>query len=119
MLRPLSLHKHNKVKNNNGQHIIQYTMVLGIVTVAIMIMGPSIQRYFQGIIKVVADQIGNQANADQDFNSDSGYLISTFIDTDSTTRKRTVDRAGVITYIYDDSITTISNADMDYGFSPE
>ena len=56
--------------------MIEYTIIVGIITLVLYYMGTSIKRGMQSLIKVTADQVGNQANSDQDFtDSQEGYLI--------------------------------------------
>ncbi|MBF0511591.1 MAG: hypothetical protein HQL13_04590 [Candidatus Omnitrophica bacterium] len=55
-----------------GQTILEYTIIVGIVVAVLAYMGTGIKRGVQSIVKVTADQIGNQSNADQDFNTDQG-----------------------------------------------
>ena len=58
-----------------GQSIVEYTIIVGIVTVVLYYMGTGIKRGVQSLIKVTADQVGNQQNADQDFNDvQQGYM---------------------------------------------
>ena len=59
-----------------GQSILEYTIIVGIVTVVLYYMGTSIKRGIQSLIKVTADQVGNQQNSDQDFNdTQQGYMV--------------------------------------------
>lgn len=51
-----------------GQTILEYTIIVGIVTVVLFYMGTGIKRGVQSLVKVTADQVGNQQNSDQDFN---------------------------------------------------
>lgn len=59
---------------NKGQSILEYLMVLTMVAVVLSAMFPLIQRGVQGMVRTVADQIGNQEQAEQQ--NDSGYLQS-------------------------------------------
>ncbi len=69
---------------NGGQTIIEYIVLIGIITVALFYMGPLFKRGVQTLVKVTSDQIGNQQNADQDFvNADDpgatgGYLVGSY-----------------------------------------
>ena len=63
---------------HRGQSILEYTMIIGILTVVLFYMGTGIKRGVQSIVKVTADQVGNQQEADQDFNNPQlGYMVST------------------------------------------
>ena len=58
-----------------GQTILEYTIIVGIVTVVLYYMGTGIKRGVQSLVKVTADQMGNQQNSDQDFNdTQQGYM---------------------------------------------
>ena len=60
-----------------AQTILEYTIIVGIVTVVLYYMGTGIKRGFQSMIKVTADQVGNQQNSDQDFNDTAqGYMVA-------------------------------------------
>ncbi len=60
---------------HRGQSILEYTIIVGIVTVVLYYMGTGIKRGVQSLVKVTADQVGNQQNADQDFNDiRQGYM---------------------------------------------
>ena len=72
-----------------GQSILEYTIIVGIVTVVLYYMGTGIKRGVQSLIKVTADQVGNQQNADQDFNDvQQGYMISSFSNTQEINNKQ-------------------------------
>jgi len=60
-----------------GQSVIEYTMLVGIISVVLFYMGTNIKRGVQSLVKVTADQVGNQQNSDQNFNdAQSGYMES-------------------------------------------
>jgi hypothetical protein len=60
-----------------GQSILEYTIIVGIVTVVLYYMGTSIKRGVQSLIKVTADQVGTQSNGDQEFNdTKEGYMVA-------------------------------------------
>ena len=64
------------MRRAQGQTILEYTMVVTILTLVFFYMGTGIKRGVQSLVKVTADQIGNQQNADQDFNdAQTGYMI--------------------------------------------
>jgi Flp pilus assembly pilin Flp len=58
-----------------GQSILEYTIIVGIITVVLFYMGTSVKRGVQSLVKITADQVGNQQNSDQDFNdTQQGYM---------------------------------------------
>lgn len=61
--------------SRRGQSILEYTIIVGIVTVVLYYMGTGIKRGVQSLVKVTADQVGNQQNSDQDFkDTQQGYM---------------------------------------------
>lgn len=69
------MEKKVKMLARRGQTILEYTIIVGIVTVVLFYMGTGIKRGMQSLVKVTADQVGNQQNADQDFNDTrEGYM---------------------------------------------
>ena len=59
-----------------AQIISEYTLMISVIILAVVVMFPMVRRSTQKLTKLAADQIGNQVNADQDVNSDTGYLIN-------------------------------------------
>jgi len=102
-------------KNRKAQSIMEYTIVLGTIVLIMFAMGPAVKRGTQALIKVVADQIGNQANSDQAFDR-SGHLEKSYVTTRSTVGKRTEDFLGVTNYIYSDATYTESTSLVNQGF---
>ena len=91
-------------------------MVIGVIVVVLITMGPYLQRLIQGSIKLTADQIGFQENADQDFAE--AFLNSSFTTTDAISDKRTEERRDQgTTYTYGDVVNTQSNAQVNIGFT--
>ena len=84
-----------------AQTMVEYIVLIGIVTVAVFYMGPLFKRGIQSVVKVTADQIGNQQNADQEVvvrNYDApvegvSYLIASSTNAQAGTNKLT--RAGI------------------------
>ena len=110
-------HKNKIIKTRNAQTLLEYTMVIGIIVIVIFAMNPMIKRGIQGIIKVVADQVGNQKDSDQAFD-DSGHLDNSYTVTRTTIGKNTTDFLGTMTYGYNDSSLTHVESNANLGFSP-
>ena len=55
-----------QLRSRSGQTVVEYILLIGIVTVALTVMGPFFKRGLQSMVKVTSDQIGDQKNADQD-----------------------------------------------------
>lgn len=80
--------------NNFGQSVVEYSLIIGIVIAVFMVLSPMIKRSAQAMVKVVADEVGIQKNAEQ--NSEVG-LVSSEIKTD-VDQQRTLEewRAGTV-----------------------
>jgi hypothetical protein len=63
---------------HKGQTLLEYMILIGLVLMALVFMGTDIKRTLQSLIKVTADQIGNQAEADQDYDSRSGHMVNSW-----------------------------------------
>ncbi|MDE2221701.1 MAG: hypothetical protein KGK03_01380 [Candidatus Omnitrophica bacterium] len=51
-------------------------MLVSILMLVLYYMGAAIKRGVQSVVKVTADQVGNQQNSDQDFtNPETGYMV--------------------------------------------
>lgn len=108
-----------RVKNApTGQIFLEYVIVIGVVTLIIIAMSAMIKRGTQGMIKVVADQVGNQINAEQQFDEDS-FLESSYTSTRMSTGKTKTELIGVTTYAFDDAISVKSNTQIRMGFTEE
>lgn len=111
-----------------GQTIVEYTMIIGIVTVVLFYMGTSIKRGVQSLIKVTADQVGNQQNSDQDFNDDQqGYMVGSNSIMNQYKNKQVSETgyipvSGNAAYLantsYNEASDTMSNTMTNGGFSP-
>ena len=99
-----------------GQSILEYTILLGVIVMVMFAMGPMLKRGTQSLIKVVADQVGVQQNAEQKFD-ESGHLEVSYTAARGFTDKQTFDTAGMTTYVFDDVTTTESGALVNLGFT--
>jgi Flp pilus assembly pilin Flp len=111
-----------------GQTMVEYTIIIGIVTVVLYYMGTSIKRGVQSLVKVTADQVGNQQNSDQDFNDvQQGYMIGSNTQTQETKNKQVTElgyipQSGNAIYAgntaYNESSYTMTNTLTNGGFTP-
>ena len=84
------------MRARHGQTILEYTIIIGIVTMMLFYMGTSIKRGLQSLLKVTADQVGNQQNSDQDFSDvRQGYMNGSISWTNETKNKE-ADQIGYI-----------------------
>ncbi|NLE65289.1 MAG: hypothetical protein GX606_05185 [Elusimicrobia bacterium] len=59
--------------SRQAQSIMEYSMVIMLVTGALMVMYTFVKRGTQSLVKVGMDQIGLQANSEQNYESQYGY----------------------------------------------
>ena len=104
-------------RTKKGQTFIEYTLLLGIVVAVITALNPLVRRGAQAMVKLVADQIGNQKEAEQE-GGKAGYLIQQYAVGRIDTAKRVYERAGVTNYIWSGGGTDMITAtDTNLGFS--
>jgi uncharacterized protein (UPF0333 family) len=101
-----------------GQTILEYTILLGVIVIVMSAMGPMLKRGIQSLIKVVADQVGVQQNAEQKFD-ETGHLEASYTSTRGSMDKQTLDFIGQTMYIFNDLTATQSNALINLGFTEE
>ncbi len=99
-----------------AQSLLEYSTLLGIIVVILMAMQPLIKRSTQGMIKIVADQIGIQKNSDQPFDY-SSYLQNAYVVTRATLYEGKSEYNEVTNYYYDDRSVTQSTEIMNLGIS--
>jgi hypothetical protein len=78
------------LKKTKAQSLGEYVLMISIILAFVAAMFPLVKRGTQSLIKAGADQIGDQRNSDQDFNSDSGYTVgsNTIARSDSSVEQR-------------------------------
>ena len=111
-----------------GQSVLEYTIIIGIVTVVLYYMGTGIKRGVQSMVKVTADQVGNQQNAEQDFNdAQQGYMQSSNSMAQESRNKQVTEsgyipQSGSAVYLtntaVNESTDTQTNTVTNGGFSP-
>lgn len=117
LIKNMAFRKMSRFKKNlGGQTILEYTLILGAVIFILFTMSPMIRRYTQGMIKVMADQIGNQRNSDQTF-GDTGHLESSDVNSFVTSTKSRRDIFGRIIYDENESTTTSSQVQVNLGIT--
>ena len=94
--------KQNKYIYRNGQTFIEYTLIIGTIFILLFAMTPLMRRGTESMIKVVADQVGLQANSDQLFNSNTGILEESYISARSDVDQSRIEQPGTITFVSDD-----------------
>lgn len=108
---------------NAGQTMIEYSLVVGIILTVIIAMQPMIKRGGQAMIKLVADQIGNQEEGDQRSFYDNAVSDSRLdwarTSTDIGMDTQTSQFLGATSYTYSDQIEVDSEQQSNLGFTPE
>ena len=107
------------MKKIQGQTILEYVLLIGIIVVALFSMTVAIKRGTQSLIKVAADEIGDQQNADQSFSKDQGHLDFSKSTTSGVTTKLVRERIGVINTIFNDRQDTRTYSVTNMGFVEE
>jgi hypothetical protein len=102
-----------------GQVFLEYVIVVGVIVLIMFAMSTLIKRGAQGMVKVMADQIGNQINAEQQFDGNGGFLESSFSSTRSSSNKNKTEFVGDTTYTFGVAVVTDSVAVMNLGFTAE
>jgi Flp pilus assembly pilin Flp len=118
--------KKKKIKSLHGQSVLEYVLLVGIVTVVLVAMMQQVKRGAQSLVKGVADEIGNQQNSDQfklwpngEIDNRVGYLDSSNMTTSSANTKSVRERIGVINYNTDENQFTTTNTFTNMGFIEE
>lgn len=103
-------------KKLKAQTMVEYTVILGIIVTVVFFMTPLLKRGIQGMIKITADQIGFQENADQRFD-DKGHMEAMYSLSRSQTNKTISETPGSVIYSYNDRISTESQTSSNLGFT--
>ncbi len=124
----------------DAQTMVEFVLFISVATVALYYMGPAMKRGLQALIKVTADQIGNQQDSDQDVDKPlsngigntfdpneltsvavpqeySGYLVESNMTTSSTSSREKTEAAYRSESVVDEITTTIVNTVTDMGFT--
>ena len=101
-----------------GQSLLEYIILVSIVAAVVVVMSPSIKRSVQAVVKVTADQLAAQNQADQRADATSSYLVNAFTSTRVTSNKWVQEVPGGITdYIYGDETNSTANSLTNLGFT--
>ena len=105
------------LSRSRGQSLLEYVILLGVVSTVFFAMFMAVKRGVQGIVRVTADQIGNQQNAEQNVTPTSGYLTESYSLTRLNNNKESRELAGNFAYFYNDGANTMSNSLINLGFT--
>ena len=103
-----------------AQTTIEYITLIIILTTVLYTMSPLMKRTIQSVIKISADQIGNQYEADQNFNSDVGYMDHAITGFAANSQKQVLERPNYQhNSIYLDATGITTNSLTTVGFTKE
>jgi len=103
---------------SRAQTLLEYVIIIGIVTLVLMAMAPRMKRGIQAIIKVTADQMAIQEDSDQTADREAGHMVKS--DTDTISNMQTISRQlgpNVIKYFYKDKVVTEASSRINLGFT--
>lgn len=109
--------KRSGIHNSFAQSMLEYMIIIGVVTVVLVALGPLFKRGIQAVVRLVADQLQTQANAEQKVTETSGYLVNQYSSSNATREKIRTDNLGDIQYDYNDQDMTLSNSVANLGFT--
>jgi hypothetical protein len=98
---------------------MEYTILLSVLVVALMVMYPMVKRSTQALIGIVSDQIGDQRNAEQRYTSNDTYMLG--YDTQASSRSQTdiYDQYGVVKHVYQDLQKTATTSRTNMAFTAQ
>ncbi len=102
-----------------GQSVIEYILLIGMLVTVLYVMAPAFKRAMQSVIKVTADQVGVQLNADQEFNSTSSFLNRSETNTVLSFDRTTLSQNYATRYLVNDLTDTSTKSQTNMGFSPQ
>lgn len=112
-------YKKNSKNFEKAQSFTEYTILISIIVMVLFAMSTMMKRGVQGMIKIAADQVGNQKEGDQMFDDD-GHLQSSYTTMRANSEKQ-IDEVpyGAKTYSFKDIVSLSSNVSINLGFSAE
>jgi hypothetical protein len=107
---------------HKGQSIVEYVLLMGIATMALLYMGTDFKRGIQSVFKVTVDQLGEQTKSEQDFSAQSGAMINS-VTAMKQSHQKTVEALGNngTRYIINDSEEMLTNSltNVEHVLAPE
>ncbi len=111
----------------NGQSLMEYTIFVGIVIVSLLFMGSFLKRGVQSVVKLTADQLAPQNEAEESAEETEAHLEESYSSSRAEGRKRVEEinpgtEHGWIMYRYGVDArpwrtTTYSNVVMNLGYT--
>ena len=104
---------------NLAQSLIEYVLIVGVVSLIFVAMGPYMKRAIQSIVKVTADQLRPQNEAEQQPTPETGYLVESFsasrLISETTIAEEPINQS--TGYIFNDITQRSENAVANQGFT--
>lgn len=108
------------MQNSKGQTMVEYSLLIGIVIAVILAMTPMVKRSAQGMVKIIADEVGYQSNAEQ--RGDEGLInaeIKTSLDRQQQKQESYVGSVHSSLTSYGETTTVDSKTHSNLGVSEE
>ncbi|MFH1360159.1 MAG: hypothetical protein ABIJ41_03880 [Candidatus Omnitrophota bacterium] len=104
--------------SGTGQTLLEYLLLVGIIAAALGVMSPLFKRGIQAVVKMTADQLAVQQEAEQDVQEGEGFLEEARTETQISqeTQIREVP-GGIAGEVYKDLIETDSTSRTNMGFT--
>lgn len=96
--------------------MMEYVLVLGVVLMVLFAMNPMIKRGSQSMIKLMADQIGNQVNGEQSFD-ETGHMDHSLSASMTRSETKMTEGGGQVGYVYGDQSGTGTRVSLNLGFT--
>ena len=111
------MYKNVKYSKLQAQTFVEYTLLFGVIVAIFIALTPLIRRSSQAMIKLVADQVSLQENAEQ-MGGDTGKLVTSEILTNQRREKNTRQFAGIMNYTFvQDDLEVHSDSVSNLGFT--
>ena len=108
------------ILSRRAQSLMEYILLISIVVAAVIYMLPRIKRTTQSMIKSAADQIGDQAGAEQTFNDiEKAYLVNSQTRGGTRIDNFRRDVGGVIDQTFNETTETVTTSFMNAGWAKE
>ena len=113
----VKMYKNVKYSKLQAQTFVEYTLLFGVIVAIFIALTPLIRRSSQAMIKLVADQVSLQENAEQ-MGGDTGKLVNSEILTSQRREKNTKEFAGIMNYTFvQDDLEVHSDSVSNLGFT--
>jgi hypothetical protein len=99
---------------------MEYVMLISIITAAVVYMLPRVKRTTQSMIKLAADQLGDQKGADQTFNDvEKSYQVNSVAASRVVVNNLRTDTASAIKQTYNEATDSTTTSFTNVGWTKE